>query len=148
MGQHRSENRCSAIRLPSLCWWHCFCKTKHWQGRTNALRHGQHLWKDWSSTKPHKNDVNEEWICFVCLIHVQRNQYLQTLQLRLPRSRNQHDERNGSTSEQKEVSGLKSFQKQQGQQGKKNNEHQISSPLFYSMILTCLYMSVINLSLR
>uniref|UniRef100_A0A0K0DJY0 Reverse transcriptase domain-containing protein n=1 Tax=Angiostrongylus cantonensis TaxID=6313 RepID=A0A0K0DJY0_ANGCA len=67
-----------------------------------------------STTFQKKNDVYEERIGFVCPIHAQRNEYLGMLQLCLSRSGNQYDERLSSRAEQKETSGLGSFQERRG----------------------------------
>uniref|UniRef100_A0A0K0DFS1 G_PROTEIN_RECEP_F2_4 domain-containing protein n=1 Tax=Angiostrongylus cantonensis TaxID=6313 RepID=A0A0K0DFS1_ANGCA len=72
----------------------------------------------WSSTKSKENDVHEERIGFVCPIHAQRNDYFRMLQLCLSRSGNQYGERLSSRAEDKEASGLGSFQ-----DSEENKEH-------------------------
>uniref|UniRef100_A0A0K0DPI2 Rho-GAP domain-containing protein n=1 Tax=Angiostrongylus cantonensis TaxID=6313 RepID=A0A0K0DPI2_ANGCA len=83
----------------------------------------------WCSTKSQENDVYEERIDFVCHIHAQGNEYLRMFQLCLFRSGNQCDERLSSRAEQKEMSGLGSFQEHRGCSEEKK-EHPTLCPPF------------------
>uniref|UniRef100_A0A0K0CZN3 Reverse transcriptase domain-containing protein n=1 Tax=Angiostrongylus cantonensis TaxID=6313 RepID=A0A0K0CZN3_ANGCA len=96
----------------------------------------------WSKSK--ENDVDEERIGFVCPIHAQRNEYLRMLQLCLFRSGNQYDERLSSRADQKETSGLESFQEHRGC-SEENKEHPTPCPPFRLNGSSCTNVCVRNL---
>ena len=66
------------------------------------------------------------------LIHSQRNEYLRMLQLCLSRSGNQYDERLSSRAEQKETSGLGSFQKHRGCSEENKERLKIKDAVLYA----------------